>query len=114
MRAGRAIECMTVVSNRYNVYGLYWTSWRPQHAGSTVTSAGAGWPVGGRDRDHAPELAHRFLAMSVALGGHLSLGVDIAVSASAGPPSASGPRGQPHDAVALAGLHLQPARPGHQ
>jgi hypothetical protein len=56
--------------------------------------------VGGRDRDHAPELARRLLAMSVVLGGHLSLAVDIPVSPSAGPPSASGPRGQPHDAAA--------------
>ena len=78
-------------------------------------------PFGGRDRDHAPELADRLLAMSVALGGHPSLAVDIALSPSAGPPSASGRRGQPHDAAACqerrrgAGcLHLQPARPGHQ
>jgi hypothetical protein len=57
-------------------------------------------PFGGRDRDHAPELADRLLAMSVALGGHPSLAVDIALSPSAGPPSASGRRGQPHDAAA--------------
>jgi hypothetical protein len=32
-----------------------------------------------RYRDHAPELARRLLALSVALGGHLSLAVDIPV-----------------------------------
>ncbi len=32
-----------------------------------------------RYRGHAPELAHRLLALSVALGGHLSLAVDIPI-----------------------------------